>query len=85
MEKCYLFKEKLENKYLKDKKYCKVRDNCHYAPKYKGDTYSICNWKYSVPKKISIVCHNGSTYDYYFITKELEQEFQNKFTCLGEK
>ena len=26
---CYVGKEKFENKYLKDKKYCKVRDNCH--------------------------------------------------------
>ena len=22
--------EKLENKYVKDKKYCKVKDHCHY-------------------------------------------------------
>ena len=27
---CYICKEKLENKYMKDKKYCKVRDYCHY-------------------------------------------------------
>ena len=27
---CYICKEKFENKYLKDKKYCKVRDQCHY-------------------------------------------------------
>ena len=25
---CDICKEKHENKYLKDKKYCKVRDNC---------------------------------------------------------
>ena len=28
---CYICKEKFENKYLKDKKYCKVRDHCHYT------------------------------------------------------
>ena len=28
---CYICKEKFENKYVKDKKYCKVRDHCHYA------------------------------------------------------
>ena len=28
---CYICKEKLENKYLKDKKYRKVRDHCHYT------------------------------------------------------
>ena len=27
---CYVCQEKSENKYLKDKKYCKVRDHCHY-------------------------------------------------------
>ena len=27
---CYICQEKSENKYLKDKKYCKVRDHCHY-------------------------------------------------------
>ena len=27
---CYICKEKSENKYLKDKKYCKVRDHCPY-------------------------------------------------------
>ena len=28
---CYICKEKFENKYLKDKKYCKVSDHCHYT------------------------------------------------------
>ena len=28
---CYIFKEKFENKHLKNKQYCKVRDHCHYA------------------------------------------------------
>ena len=28
---CYICKEKLEDKYAKDKKYRKVRDHCHYA------------------------------------------------------
>ena len=28
---CYICKEKFENKYLKDKKYHKVRDHCHYT------------------------------------------------------
>ena len=27
---CYICKEKVENKYVKDKKYCKVRDHCHH-------------------------------------------------------
>ena len=27
---CYICKEKFENNYLKEKKYRKIRDNCHY-------------------------------------------------------
>ena len=46
---------------------------------------SICNLKYSVPKRIRIVFHNGSNYDYHFIIKESSEKFLKKFTCLGEK
>ena len=46
--------------------------------------HSICNLKYSVPKKIPIVFHNGSNYEYHFIIKELAEEFKKQFTCLGE-
>ena len=48
---CYIFKEKFEDKYLKDKKYCKVRDHCHYAEEYRSASHSICNLMRSVPKK----------------------------------
>ena len=55
---CYICKGNFENKYVKDKKYCKVRDHCHYKEKYRGAAHSICNLKYSGPKKISMVFHN---------------------------
>ena len=45
---------------MKDKKYCKVRDNYHYTGEYRGAAQSICNLKYSVTKKCSIAFHNGS-------------------------
>ena len=35
-------------------------------------------------KEIPIVFHNGSTYDYHFIIKELAKEFDGNFECLGE-
>ena len=81
---CYICKEKYENKYLKDKKYRKVRDHCHYTGEYRGAAHSICNLKYSVPKIFPIVFHNGSNDDYHFIIKELAEEFKKQFTCLRE-
>ena len=27
----YICNEKFEDKYIEDKKYCKVRDHCHYT------------------------------------------------------
>ena len=81
---CYIYKEKFENKYLKDRKYCKVRDHCHYTGEYRGAAHDIFNLKYSVPKKIPAVFNNGSNYDYHFIIKELAEEFKKQFTCLGE-
>ena len=74
-------RKKFENN-LKDEKYHKVRDHCHYTGKHRGNY--ICNLKYSVPKKIPKVFHNGSNYDYHFIIKELAEKFKNQFTCLGE-
>ena len=53
MQKSLVFvKKNFENKYLKDKKYCKVRVHCHYTGEYIDAAYSICGLKYSVPKKI---------------------------------
>ena len=68
---------------MKDKKYCKVRDHCHYTGEYRGAAHSIFNLKYRVPKKIPIVLHSGSNYDYLFIIKELIEEFEKQFTALG--
>ena len=48
---CYICKEKFENKNLKNKKYCEVRDPCHYTGEYGGAVNSICNVKCSVPNK----------------------------------
>ena len=58
-----------------NKKYHKVRDHCHYTGKYRGAGHDICNLR---------VFHNGSTYDYHFIIKELAEEFEGGFECLGE-
>ena len=47
----YIYREKFANKYLKNKKYGKVRNQCYYTGEYRGASHSICNLKYSVPKK----------------------------------
>ena len=62
----------------------KVRDHCHYTGKYRGAAHSICNLNYKIPKEIPVVFHNGSTYDYHFIIKQLAREFKGNFDCLGE-
>ena len=72
---CYICMEKFENKYLKYKKYCKVRDHCHNTGDYRGEAHSICNLKYSLSKRIPIVFHNRSNYDYHCVIKELAEEF----------
>ena len=41
---CYICKEKFANKYLKDRKYCKVKHNCHYTGEYGGAAHSISNF-----------------------------------------
>ena len=83
-EVCYICIEKLENKYLKDKKHRQVRDPCHYIGKHRDNVHSICKLKYSVAKKIALNFHDGSNYDYHFLIKELAEEFKKQSTCLGE-
>ena len=44
----------------------------------------ICNLRYKTPKEITVVLHDGTTYDYHFIIKELAKEFEDQFEFLGE-
>ena len=69
---------------MKGKKYRKVRDHCHYTGKCRGAAHTICNLKYSVPKKVPIAFYIVCNYNHHFIIKELVQEFKKQFTCLGE-
>ena len=78
---CYICKKEFNKN---DKKRQKVRDHCHYTGKYRGAAHNICNLRYKVPKEIPVVFHNGSTYDYHFIIKELVKEFEANFECLGK-
>ena len=71
--KCYIYKKKFSTD-DNNKKYHKVR----------GAGHDICDLRYKIPKEIPVVFHNGSTYDYHFIIKELAEEFEGEFECLGE-
>ena len=62
----------------------KVRDRCHYTGKYRRAVHSICNLRYKISKEIPVIFHNGFTYDYHFIIKQLAKECKGYFHCLGE-
>ena len=62
----------------------KVKDYCYFIGKYRGAAHNACNLKYKIPKNIPVIFHNGSTYDYHFIIRELASEFDGNFECLGE-
>ena len=61
----------------------KVRDHDHYTGKYRGAAHSNCNLGYKTLREIPVIFHDGSTYDYHFVIKKLE-EFKGNFDCLGE-
>ena len=66
------------------KNYHKVINHCHYTGKYREAAHDVCNLRYKTPKEIPVVFHNGSTYDYHFIIKEVAKEFNGQFECLRE-
>ena len=80
-QKEFCFDEYEKNKF---KLYQKVRDHCHFTGKFRGAAHSICNLRCKVPKEIPVVIHNSLTYDYHFIIKQLAEEFNGQFECLGE-
>ena len=85
-EICYICEKEHctdENNKKEFKKMQKVRDHCHYTGKYRGAAHSIYNLRYTTPKMIPIVFHNGSTYDYHFIIRELAREFKYYLEFLG--
>ena len=73
---CYICKKDFNND--------KVRDHYYFTGKYRRAAHNTCNLRCKIPKNIPVIFHNGSTYDYYFIIKELASEFEGNFECLGE-
>ena len=81
---CYICGKGILEKFAKDKNYRKVRDFFHYTVKYRGAAHNICNLKFNVPNDVSVVFHRGSNHDYHFIMKDITNEFEGEFECLGE-
>ena len=73
---CYIWKKEFNND--------KIRDHCHITGKYRGAAHNTCNLRYKIPRNIPVIFHNGSTYDYHFMIKELVREFEGNFEILGE-
>ena len=86
-EKCHICQKEFcydKNEKKKFKLYEKVKDHCHYTGKFRGAAHRICNLNYKVPQEIPVPIHNGSTYDYHFLIKELVEDFKGEFEGLGE-
>ena len=86
-KKCHICNKKFcydKNETSNFRLYKKVRDHCHFTGKFRGAAHNLCNLRHKVPREIPVKFHNGSTYDYHFIIKELAEEFKGEFTCLGE-
>ena len=84
---CHICKNQFcheENEKNKFKLYQKVKNHCHYIGQFRGAAHSIYNLRYKVQREIPDKIHNGSKYDYYFIIRELAEEFKGQFECLGE-
>ena len=86
---CYICKKEFNNNDDDDvddnnKKYYKVRDHCHYTGKFRWAAHNNCNLRYKTPEEITVVFHNGSTYDYHFTIIQLAKEFKGKLEYLEE-
>ena len=83
---CFLCKEEfcIDKKSQDYKNYRKVRYHCHFTGKYCAAAHSICNLKYKVPKFVPVLFYNGSTYDNHLIMKQLAEDFNGYFSCIGE-
>ena len=58
-----------------------IKSEITVTAQYRGAANSICNLRYKISKEVLSVFHNGSTYDYQFIIKELAKKFEGQFEC----
>ena len=75
-------RKKFSKRFPNGKSYGKVRDHCHFRGKCRGAAHSICNLRFNLLSKISLVFHKDSNYEYHFTIKELANEFEGQFERL---
>ena len=75
---CYMYRKPFSAN-NNNMQYHKVKVHCHYTGKYSGAAHVICNLKYNISREVPLVFHNGSTYDYHFIIKELAKKIKGEF------
>ena len=77
---CYVYKKEFNT----DKNDRNAFNNCHYTKIYGRTANNIGNLRYKISKQIPAVFQNGSTFEYYFIFKELAKDSEGQFEYLGE-
>ena len=80
----YICGKRFIKKLAKGNNYQKVRVYYCYTGQYRSKACSIFNLWLNVPNETFVIFLNWSNYDYHFIMKELLNEFEEFFDCLGE-
>ena len=73
---------KKKSKYYKN--FGKVKDHDYHTGISRGAAHSMCNLRYSTQRDIPVVIHNGSSYDFHLIIKELANEFRKEMHYFPE-
>ena len=81
---CYICKKEFSIDENDNKKMSKIKRSLSLHWKIQRSCSQYLQFKIKTPKEISVVFHNGSTYDYHFIVKQPAKEFDGRFECLGE-
>ena len=73
------------NRIVRNRQNQKVRNYYRHTDKYRCAAHSIYILKFNPPNEIPLVFHNSSNYDYYYIIKELANEYEVNLRVLGKK
>lgn len=51
--------------YDSDRNMQKIKEHCYFTGKFRDKAHSICNFRHSVPKEISVIMCNGSNHVFH--------------------